>query len=150
MNAEKESESVDEKSVLQQNKQRLMDALRTRAVTNVTVNYEGSGDSGGITDVTFTPAVDVNASDEDEAKVTLLQLRTHYDGKEMRHTVEEVSLELEDALEHFAFAILSAFHSGWEINDGSSGWIDISVETGEVSVTHDDYYVASERTNTTL
>ena len=55
---------------------------------------------------------------------------------------------LAHALDTFLWAMLDAFHSGFENNDGGHGTLTIDAATNTVKLEHSDHYIAYDETMT--
>ena len=89
----------------------LISRLRDEGVISVYINYDGSGDSGSISDIDFEPF--------------------QYGTDEYVKVNEMFSGELED----FGYHILNNYyHWDWYNNEGGYGNVVIDVATSEVSV----------------
>lgn len=95
------------------NKDRLFDGLAAAGITQVTVTFDGAGDSGQIESIgawSGETAVEFPATEIEYAALTS-------DDPE----VEIRQLSLEDFVEQLAYDFLSDTHGGWENNDGAWG-----------------------------
>jgi hypothetical protein len=95
------------------NKDRLFDGLTAAGITNVTVTFDGAGDSGQIESISAwsgETAVEFSVTEIAYAALT-------WDDPE----VEMRSLSLEDVVEQLAYDFLSDTHGGWDNNDGAWG-----------------------------
>lgn len=94
----------------------LLSDLRALGATQVTVIYEGYGDSGNVEDVSLLP---------DTLK-----------------PAEDLVRRLEDFGWDFAYAL----SPGFENNEGGYGTLTWDIETDTINVNHSDRYVESETT----
>jgi hypothetical protein len=108
------------------NKANIIAALKRAAISKVIVEFDGSGDSGGIehtscigNDGKIPPGLAVSEWSPDE-NFTLVANET----------------KLPDAIENFAYALLSHTEAGWENDAGAYGEITIDVEAGTALHTH--------------
>jgi hypothetical protein len=95
------------------NKDRLFDGLTAAGITNVTVTFDGAGDSSQIESIAAwsgETAVEFPATE-----IAYAALTWDDPGVEMRQ------LLLEDVVEQLAYDFLSDTHGGWENNDGAWG-----------------------------
>ena len=93
------------------NRDRLFDGLTAAGITDVTVTFDGEGDSGQIESIgawAGDKAVDFPAVEIPYAALT-------WDNPE----VELRQLSLEDVVEQLAYDFLADTHGGWENNDGA-------------------------------
>jgi hypothetical protein len=95
------------------NKEALFNTLATTTITQITVAFDGDGDSGQIEDVTAYAGEEVI-----ELPSTPVSLRHTAWGKA---EPEEVTEPLREAVERLCYDYLSQEHDGWENNDGASG-----------------------------
>ena len=99
----------------------IVNAMKQAGISTAVIEYSGSGDSGNVDDVTFTPEVDA------------------------RVTIEDEDVSLNEAVRDFANELIDSEHSGYENDDGGSGTITINAETNLVTWEHLDYYTESDR-----
>lgn len=90
--------------------------LHAMGAEKCTVEYSGSGDDGMI--------------DEVFAEKGRKRL--------------ELDKELSDMVEEFAYEALSTYFGGWELNDGSTGSLIISVPDKEVTIHHNQNVMTVE------
>lgn len=84
---------------------------------HLSISYDGSDDSGWISDMVI----------------------------EDNHTYEVFpSGPDRDALEDMAYRILSEFYGGWEINEGSSGSIELYLSQNRIELRHEWNVVQTE------
>ena len=107
----------------------LIRALRDAGVTKVTVEFDGSGDSGNIYEPVFDPPVK-NIMDR-EVHDTTFEASDWSDGT-LKKVVRNKSIR--DLLDDVCYGILGAEHGGWEINEGSFGTFHINVEKDAVAL----------------
>jgi len=119
-----------ERESFARNREVIFAALEARGITSVTVLYEGSGDSGGIEDLSPMPT---NASLEGDVTV----LRNSWEKAEL---VSE-AVPLRELLEDTAMQIVSFDHGGWENNEGGGGEVTWDVAEKTVTLEHYDYFV---------
>jgi hypothetical protein len=99
--------------LLQDKLNKLIEQLHPN-ITDIICEYSGSGDEGSIESVEFLSGkLDANLN---------------------------ISNELRDGFNNFFYDYLEEKHPGWEINDGSSGKIDIDVKNRMVTIVHNEYY----------
>jgi hypothetical protein len=117
------------KKSIELNKASIIEALKSAGITRVTIEFDGSGDDGGICSticdgaVKDVPQVPVNEWQPGE-KNTLAGLET----------------SLPTAIENFAYALLEHTEAGWENNEGAYGDIVIDVDANTVTHTHNARY----------
>lgn len=88
------------------------DALAKAGFETVVVNYSGSSDEGYINDIEPSPLPE---------------------GTELSH-------ELYETIERWAYDVLEEKHGGWEINEGSDGHITINVKARSAFLHHGQHY----------
>ena len=115
------------------NKAIVFDALTTAGITDITVTFDGYGDSGQIEGITAhigetpkalpaPPATGPLPETQPEAAVPLPETRLTI--HQAQWNSDEVGLRettLQDAIEELCYGYLEQEHGGWEINDGSYG-----------------------------
>ncbi len=121
----KEREELEAKAI-PLNKANIIEALKLAGISKVIVEFDGSGDSGGIENIScvgndgkIPPDLAVNEWSPGE-KNTLVGNET----------------KLPSAIENFAYGLLSHTEAGWENDAGAYGDITIDVEAGTVEHTH--------------
>jgi hypothetical protein len=118
-NAKWEQHRLHAQAVNEKNKEALFAALAATAITSITVEFDGEGDSGQINSVCAR-------RDDQEvplpaAKITIQQLHWGQD------SAQPAELTLEAAIEALCYDFLEQEHGGWENNDGAYGEFHISV-----------------------
>lgn len=116
------------------NKLAVFAALKAAAIATANVQFNGSGDSGQIEEVTACA---------DGTTVALPQVET-----EMRHCEwggKAISrkMSLRDAIEELCFDYLSQEHGGWENNDGGQGQFTFRVEDSSIDLEFEQFYTDS-------
>jgi len=113
---------------LQLNKSALFDVLAAAGINQVVVQFDGSGDSGQIEEIT--------ASAADGTPIELPKVEMTY------HTVDwgEMSLSAQQmtaaqAIEALTYDLLADTHGGWGNEDGAYG--DVTFNVNERSITLD-------------
>ena len=110
------------------NRQPLLAALAALNITEVSIRYEGGGDSGDVMEILVTP----------EEKLPLLETeQVHF------HTVlaEYRDGHSQYQLSESSVSLDSAHHGGWENNEGGDGTITIHVTEGRFQLAHSECYV---------
>ena len=126
--AELQAQEQRDRDKLPAAKAALFAALKASRVVTVSIEYDGEGDSGQIE--TILPQ---NARGKPAKLRGSVVLDLH--GQAKQHT------SLEEALDAFAWAVLRAYHDGFENNGGGFGTIDIDVPKGTVTIDHNDRIV---------
>lgn len=118
------------------NKTALFDALATAGITEVSVTFDGYGDSGQI------ESIDAKSGDE-IADLPDGQIEIATVG--WRETEPSFApMTLQDAIEHLAYECLGDTHCGWENNDGAYGDFIFDVETRTITLDYTERYTATE------
>lgn len=105
-------------------------ALQARGATSVEIEYEGSGDSGGIENRTIRPeGIDLSTD------ITVLVSAWQED------VLSPKTMPLIEALEENAMQLVEREHGGWENGEGGGGTVTYDVAPREILVEHHDYYV---------
>ena len=113
-----------------QNKAIVFAALAAAGIRRVTIDYDGSGDSGQIDAV--------EGWDANSQKIPLplepkLQLATD----DRDHTIER---NLESAVEDLAWNYLESLYGGWENNDGACGTFVFDVSARTITLEHNERF----------
>jgi hypothetical protein len=119
------------------NKAIVFTALAEAGIHKVTVEYDGSGDSGQIEDVWPRNSSDEIISFPSDRKITLLS-------ENPDHPLAEQSFEA--AVETLAWDYLEIY-SGWENNDGAFGTFVFDVPTQTVTLEHNERYTELNTTS---
>ncbi len=131
--ADFEAEEQRERERLPAAKQALLKALSRTRAARVTIEYDGEGDTGQIGDIVGRSAAG------NPVKLTG-QVSLDLDGQPADYPT------LEEAIEAFAWALLRAYHGGFEDNDGGFGKIVIDVSGNAVRIEHNWRICSSEYT----
>lgn len=127
---------------LHANRDRLLAALVTLNATNITIEYEGGGDSGDVSSVTITP--DILTPRLHTETIVLCRILRHYEDGHVRHELNDDAVQsLESALKDFTHAWLEIQHGGWENNDGARGTVTINVPENRLDLEHESFYTES-------
>ena len=111
------------------NKNLIFAALAEAGIHRVTVEYDGSDDSGQIESIEAW-----NAANE---KIPLPSLRKVQLASENTDSpVDEIGLEA--AVEQFVWDYLYDNHGGWENNDGAFGTFEFSVPDCTIALQHNE------------
>ena len=123
------------------NRTAVFDALSIADIVEVTVEFDGEGDSGQIEDVTVQDASGIVTLPDVRIEV----LTPAHDGSAMDRTTETIG----EAIETLCYALLSRHHCGWEINDRSYGLFGFDVAARTIELTHNERYIAVDTTEAT-
>ena len=113
------------------NKNLIFAALADLGVHRVTVDYDGSGDSGQIESIEAWNAVSEKIPLPSLRKVQLASENTDF-------PVDEIGLEA--AVEQLAWDYLYDNHGGWENNDGAFGTFVFDVPARTITLEHNERY----------
>lgn len=140
------SPTLDAASVLGRNKHILLSALRQAGITQVTVTYAGTGDSGSVYGV---EAEMPEGTHFDAMAPVPLYANQAICSDGAWQTIEvEQSTSVEQALRDFADDIVDWLHGSWE--DGASGSVVFDCAADSVRVEHNAYFTDSDYTETVL
>jgi hypothetical protein len=119
-----------------ENKANLLTALAAAGITQVTVTFDGYGDSGQIENV------EVKAGDAfvDLPDTPVEIARTEY----FHEDVNRRTNPLREALESVCYLILEAKHGGWENNEGAYGEFLFDVAADSITLDFNYRIEASE------
>jgi hypothetical protein len=119
------------------NKAIVFAALAEAGIHKVTVEYDGSGDSGQIEDVAAWNAGDTRIQFPSEINIQLIS-------EIPEHPLPEQSFEA--AVETLAWDYLEIY-SGWENNDGAFGTFVFDVPARTVTLEHNERYTEVNTTS---
>ena len=108
----------------------LFAALAKAGIHRVTINYDGSGDSGQIESIEAW-----NAANQ---KIPLPYEVTIQASEHPEHPRAE--RKLEEAIEALAWEYLHDLHWGWENNDGAFGTFVLDVPARTITLEHNERY----------
>jgi hypothetical protein len=121
------------------NKPLVFDALAAAGLTRVTVEFDGEGDSGQISDVT---AFSGQAHAPFPSTFLTLHQAAQNNGDPRTTTVN-----LHDAIEHLCYDYLSQCHDGWETDDGSHGTFEFDVPKQTIELDFYGRFIATEHSS---
>jgi hypothetical protein len=113
------------------NKNLIFDALAEIGIHRVTIDYDGSGDSGQIEGIEAWDAANEKIPLPSSRKV---QLASENPDQPVGN------LGLEAAVEELAWDYLYDNHSGWENNDGAFGTFVFNVPGRTITLEHNERY----------
>jgi len=113
------------------NKDIVFKALAEAGIHRVTVEYDGSGDSGQIENVEAWDAGNQNIPLPSAIKVQLASGNPD-------HPADPINLEA--AVEEIAWSYLYDQHYGWENNDGAYGTFVFDVPARTITLEHNERY----------
>jgi hypothetical protein len=129
-NAEIQSDAVEDPRA--HNKNLIFAALAEAGIHRVTVDYDGSGDSGQIESVEAWNAANERVPLPSTPKVRLAS------GNPDCPDRDEISIEA--AVEELAWAYLYDHHDGWENSDGAFGAFVFNVPDRAIMLEHNERY----------
>lgn len=106
--------------------------LRQMGVESVTVEFDGSGDSGQIERVDYSPEQSEGFGDTEVPGTE--HETSEWTGSGYRKVTRDSTIR--DLIEMLCYKILSFEHGGWEINEGSYGDFEIDVNNDTISLTY--------------
>ena len=129
----------------------ILTSLATHTCSSVVVNYSGSGDSGLVEDIRpATQGTDDLTFLLEKSHVTVIKQEAQLvDGKWADRDISK-SVTLYQALEDFAYDWLEANQPGWELNEGSDGYITFDLIRNKVTINHSSYFMESETSEVEL
>jgi hypothetical protein len=144
----KEKSKMNFNELVKKNKLKIIKEIKTKTnIKFVEVSYSGAGDSGAIDQVTFFDSTETVIPHKDIPSIKIKYIETSYslfsrDDDSVDSTTEK-EVCLPEALEDFCWDILSFKRGGWEINDGSEGYLKFDIDKGTLSLNHTEYYTES-------
>jgi uncharacterized protein DUF6878 len=120
------------------NKADVFAALAEAGIYKVSVEFDGSGDSGQIEDILAWNAADETIPLPYDPK---LQLASPLPGN------PPVEMTLQEAIEILAYDYLEDTHCGWENNDGAFGTFVFSVPDRSIALEHNERYTEVNTTS---
>lgn len=119
-------------------------ALSSYNVSEILMEYDGSGDSGDGDFSVILPVIDKSVGSGGVIG-TPAENRASTEYKSFRGFMENIfkqkdPLVTEKATDEFEDAVFSLLPGGWEINDGSYGTVSVDVATGAIKVEHNERY----------
>jgi len=115
---------------------RFKEQLNNIGLKSFFVSYSGSGDSGGIDDIEYTPKSFKN-------KKILSKDHKHWDNKKMEMVRADKKISLKEFIEEYCYELLEVHHSGWEINAGQRGEITWNSEKNSIEHQYTEFYEES-------
>lgn len=126
------------KEHIQNNRTRIMESMTKAGILTATISYEGSGDSGFVEEVNLLPQPEFDAP-----SVEFTQERRGWIKGKATIEFSTHTESLENALTALTYQLLEELHPGWEINEGSSGIVEIDRTEDVVRVEHSQFYSSS-------
>lgn len=124
----------------------ILPILRDHGIATILITYDGYGDEGNIYEIEALsgPTDDGAAGDESRRRVALPTVDCDRVSVDHLGNVTVDIKTLEDALEAFTELALEQLHEGYENNEGGFGTFTFDVATGQVTLHHEDRYIATE------
>lgn len=119
------------RDALTHHKATLLRALQKASIQNVTITYDGEGDSGQ------TESIEATDLRGESASLTDIDILTAVDG-----TTDSAAKPLREHLDDFLWEVLNAYHDGFENNDGGYGTLTINVAPQTVTLEHADRFMS--------
>ncbi len=114
--------------------------------SSIIIEYNGCGDDG------YIESISIRGKEYKELKEYPYQVKESIKGPddEYHNVLNQKLLSPNDFLEEFAYDVIGNYESGWEIDDGSTGEINLNITDGELKVKmhHYGYYRETEDTET--
>ena len=114
-----------------ENLRRILPVLRAQGIENVTISFEGYGDSGSIEDISYAPCTNENIK---EIPVEHLCTASHFDDGQWLKTVTPQQSTLNEAIDELTYDYLEETGVDWYNNDGGYGELVIDVNAGTVAL----------------
>ncbi len=121
------------------NRQPLLVALAALNITEVSIRYEGGGDSGDVMEILVKPEEKLPLLTTEQ--VLFHTVLTEYRDGHSQYQLSESSMSIDDALRDFTLTWVDAHHGGWENNEGGDGTITIHVAESRFQLAHSECYV---------
>lgn len=119
--------------------------LAAIGVTRVMTTYDGSGDSGDLSDTRFCFSDRFSAHDHEAADSKTNGLYMYFDQFKHTHAVPSGNnpnpLITVEQLDEFYELLFELLPGGWEINEGSYGDIEIDVTKSRIKLVHNERIV---------
>lgn len=125
-------DAADQRYLYMENLRRILPVLRANQIETVTVNFDGSGDSGSIDEIYYSPYERTQAA----RGLTAEHLATErfFDDGRWTSRVTPQQASLDDALTALTDDYLSETDINWYDGDGGYGTIEIDVQAGTVEL----------------
>lgn len=113
---------------------------KLHGIATITIGYEGSGDEGGINQVTLRGRA--NGEGQTAPDITMPEVPCStwvipYDGDACA-----TNSTFESALDDLGYELIAQNHTGWETGEGAFGEVIIDVEAGRATHDHNTRYVS--------
>ncbi len=138
-----QAQQTEQQRCLEENKKRLVEALRSTSILSVRLSFDGSGDEGYV----HAPEAfgDGDAPCEfPEIEIEWLAASSIY------ANAETITLKLPAALESLAEDYLESNHGGWEINEGAYGEFRVDVHSGTMTLEYNERFTDTNYSEVTF
>jgi len=120
--------------ILPQNKTILFDALTTAGVLVVTVDFDGSGDSGQLE---APAAFDAENNEIEIPAIEIVVKVVDFD----TGTASEQTTTVKEFIETLAYELLEQLHGNWEDGEGAQGEFRFSTAEQTITLDYNERYV---------
>ena len=113
---------------------------KLHGIATITISYDGSGDEGGINQVTLrgrADEADPSLGEIAMPEVSCSTWTTPFEGDAIA-----VDSTFENALDDLGYELIAQNHTGWETGEGAFGEVIIDVEAGRATHDHNTRYVS--------
>ena len=118
------------KEIQAKNKKVLIDFMAANGIEAISMKFDGYGDSGQIQSVYVTPPDKQELLHGDVPRVTYRHI---YQDGEWKITENESVSPVTEHAQDLAYSVLGNMYGGWDINEGSHGFVVIKADgTGQV------------------
>lgn len=128
-----------------ENLRRILRVLREHSVAEVRISFDGSGDSGTIDDVVFTPQIDAEG-----IRVQVREAGVRWSGEVFSQEAQVSDVTLLAAVEQLADAWIDQAGVNWYDNDGGYGELLIDVQEGTIGLNVNVRYTESSCEHSSL
>ncbi len=125
---------------IQQNITTICTALKEQNITSVEITFEGSGDSGEVESITLQHSDGVLSDAADLKSDSIMFVDQIWNRKCNQYVPQVQKKTLEEGLGQLTCDILQHTHSGWELNDGAYGTIDLTVEGNSLHLDYNERF----------
>lgn len=119
-------------TLINPNKANILAACKELGITSFQVEYQGCGDSGGVSEISCEPKEHLTLLETHHCE----QLRPKYCAENKDVISQQVATPLKEAMDDLTCDLLNYYSPGWEINEGSEGTLYFDIETGEGEIQH--------------
>lgn len=138
------SKTVNLQSEFVDSKDLLFDLFKKNKIKSVTVNFDGSGDSGQIDYIGINGKMD-HPLLKQELVGTIRSNGRRFNGTTFVPIIEEAK-NVEEVIESVCYETLETVASGWENNDGASGTFMFDMKNRKIHLEFNQRYTEVETT----